>query len=464
MAQSTLSRRNFLRRTAMLGVMAVTAACAPAKPQPTATSQPQPTKAAVTQPTAAPQAQPTAAPTAKPAAAEKATVRLATWTAAANLPVWQKAIDIFQTKYPNIQVAMEHTPGDAYWDKLTVAYAGGTPPDVIYAPPDRAQLVGTQGMLLDVTALAERDKTDLSVINPSSMQPYRWEGKVWAMPIVNDTRYTIYNKTLFREAGLPDLPEVWDDDNFTIEVFLSYCQKLTNPAKQTWGYVFEGNTSAARFTWLFGADYWDNQEKPTRAVMDSPQGIAGFQFVQDLVHRYKVAPSVAENIGGSDPMFQTGKVGMIWAGYKSAAAVHKDIKNFEWGITTFPKGTRRMSNVSPQAFAIISKSKVADASWAFLKYSAYEDGQEILTQSTSMPANLKVDFSKVSPLKPWQNKLLQDALKGGRPEIPHPNVKPQMITVINEEMDQLMAKTKTGEQAAKSMASRINELFAKSKS
>jgi multiple sugar transport system substrate-binding protein len=397
----------------------------------------------------------------QPMKAGKATVRLATWTAAANLPVWQEAVDVFQKKNPSVEMVIEHTPSSAFWDKLTVGYAGGTSPDVIYTPPHHAQRVGLQGMLLDLTPLIEKDGVDMSLINPSSEKPYRWDGKIWAVAIVNDTRYTIYNKTLFRDAGLADLPEVWDDDSFTIDAFLSISKKLTDPSKQTWGYVFEGNTSAARFTWLFGADYWDNQDRPTRAVMDSREGVTGLQFVQDLVYRHKVAPSTTENIGGSDPMFQTGKVGMIWAGYKSAAAVHKDIKDFEWGITTMAKGVQRISIVSPQAFAVVSKSKVPDAAWAFVKYSAFEEGQEILTRSTSMPTNLGIDFDKVSPLKPWQNKLLQDGLKSGRTEIPHPNVKPEMVTIINEEMDQLMAKTKSGEQVARDMASRINEIFAK---
>ncbi len=190
--------------------------------------------------------------------------------------------------------------------------------------------------------------------------------KVWAICAWNDTRYTIYNKTLFQQAGLPDMPQTWDAD-FSIDQFLQYAEKLTNPDTQTWGYVFEGNTSAARWTWLFGADYWDNQDNPTKAVMDSPEGIQGFQFVQDMVYKYKVAPSTSENVGGSDPMFQTGKVGMIWAGFKSAAAVHKNITEFEWDITTFPKGKDRTSVVSPQSFAIISKSKVPDAAWAVVK-------------------------------------------------------------------------------------------------
>ena len=43
--------------------------------------------------------------------------------------------------------------------------------------------------------------------------------------------------------------------------------------------------------------------------------------------------------------------------------------------------------------------------------------------------------------------------------MPHPNIKPQFLTIINEEMDQLMAKSKTGEQVAKDMAKRINAEF-----
>lgn len=158
-------------------------------------------------------------------------------------------------------------------------------------------------------------------------------------------------------------------------------------------------------------------------------------------------------------MFQTGKVGMIWAGYKSAAAVHREITAFEWGITTLPRGAERTSIVSPQSFGVISSSRVSDAAWATVRYCTFEEGNATLIQRTSMPANRNIDFAALSPLEPWQNKLLQDGLKSGRTEIPHPNVKPKMITIINEEMDQLMANLKNGEEVAKAMTSRINEIF-----
>ena len=334
-----------------------------------------------------------------------------TWTTAANLPTWTAALEAFQKKNEKIDVKLEHTPGANYWDKLTVEYAGGTAPDLIYANPSDAQRVATQGMLIDLAQRIRDDKINLDDLSPSAQLPYMWAGKIWGLAAWMDTRYTIYNKTMFKEAGLPELPKTWDAPDFTVAKFLEYCQKLTNSSKQNWGWVFEGNGLAARLTWLFGAYYWDSVEYPTKAVMDSPEGIEGFQWVQDLVHKYKVAPSVAENMGGSDPMFQTGKVGMIWGGFKSAAAVHQVIKNFEWGISTVPMGKKQMSNISPQAFCIVSKTKIPDQSWALLKYVTADEGNVIMCSKVSMPANKNIDFAKISPMEPWQNKLLQDGLK-----------------------------------------------------
>ncbi len=164
-----LTRRDFLRLSAgTAGVMAL-AACAPVA-GPAGGSQ------------SAGQGQ---------GGAEIPTVLLATWTAAANLPVWQQAIDNFQKNNPNVKVTLEHTPSDAYWDKLTVAYAGGTPPDIIYAPPDQAQRTGTQGMLLELTSYIEKDKLNLEDINPPSQRPFMWDGE--GVGHLRLERYTLHD-------------------------------------------------------------------------------------------------------------------------------------------------------------------------------------------------------------------------------------------------------------------------------
>lgn len=469
------SRRSFLRcaltAAGSLGAASLLAACgspstsgssagAPAAPTSAA-----PTTSAAAAPTTAKAAASAPASATAPAAqastgtsAGASTIRFYTWTAAANLPAWKAANAAFQKKYPSISVNLEYTPGSQYWDKLTVEYAGNTAPDVIYASPPDAERVATQGVVLDLSQLIKDNNFNLSDINPASQQPYMWGGKVWGICAWNDTRYTLYNKTLFQRAGLPDLPQKWDAD-FSMDTFLQYAGKLTNPSQQTWGYVFEDNLHAAHFSWLFGSYYWDSLDYPTKAVMDSPEGQQGFQFIQDMVYKYKIAPSVAANMGGSDAMFQTGKVAMVWGGFKSAAVVDKPIKAFEWDISTIPMGKKRVSNLSPNGFQIVSKTRVPDAAWKLVEFDTADEGNSLMTQATSMPANRKIDFNKVSPLQPWQNQLLLDALKGGLPDVPHPNIKPEFWTIVTNEMEALMANTKSGSDAAKAMAQQINAKF-----
>ena len=460
-ASSGVSRRSLLQTLlATAGVTALTpllAACGGATGQGPVTASGAGSTTAAAATAQAGTATSAAAAQAAPAGAAT-TLHFYTWTAAANLPTWNKAVAAFQQDNPNIQVKLDYTPGQAYWDKLTVEYAGGTSPDVIYASPSNAQDVATKGMVLDLTSYINQSKFNIGDINPASQQPYQWGGKIWGLCAFTDTRYTIYNKTLFKAAGLPDLPQTWDGD-FTLDQFLTYAQKLTDPSKQQWGYVFEDQLHAAHFSWLFDSYFWDSATYPTKAVMDDANGQAGFQYIQDLVYKYKVAPTLSANMGGSDAMFATGKVGMVWGGYKSAAVVDKPIKAFEWGISTIPMGKKRVSNLSPNGFQIISKTKAPGDAWKLLQYLTAGQGEATLSSATSMPANSAIDFSKVSPLPTWENTLLQTALKGGLSDDPHPNIKPQFFKIMTSEIDALMANSESGAQAAKNMAAKINAIF-----
>ena len=136
------------------------------------------------------------------------TIHFYTWTAAANLPAWKQAVTAFQQKYPSINVTLDYTPGQQYWDKLTVEYAGGTTPDVIYASPANAQDVATKGMVLDLSSYIAQDKFNIADIDPrASQQPYQWRQSMGPLRFT-DTRYTIYNKTMFKQPACPTCPDL----------------------------------------------------------------------------------------------------------------------------------------------------------------------------------------------------------------------------------------------------------------
>jgi hypothetical protein len=72
----------------------------------------------------------------------------------------------------------------------------------------------------------------------------------------------------------------------------------------------------------------------------------------------------------------------------------------------------------------------------------------------------KVDRYKCSPLPEWQTKMTQDGLKaGGRVDADHPNVKPEMWTIIGAEVNRLMANEQSARDTGKRAAEQVNALF-----
>jgi len=417
-------------------------------------------------------AQPAAQST--PAAAAQVTsgkpsISVWTWTSVENMTSWNAAADGFRTKYPDITLTLQHIPINQYWEKVTVGYAGDAFPDIVYLPAVQGHDLGTRGILTDLSAYVKADNFDLAAIKPATQKPFMWGGKIFAINAMNDTAYLAYNASLLKDAGITDpLPQKWDSD-FSVDQFLDVARKLTDPAKQQWGFAQPGRD--LHFVYLFGGQRWDDDDYPTRCVLNSPEAIEGLQFIQDLIFKYRVHPGAGDSAGIGDPsgigptddVFKTGKIGFVYGRYKHATGIFKSITDFEWSMTTFPKHASfpRRTDMGINAFGIVNKSKNQDAAWQWIKWMTADQGNAQLLGNTSLPANKNVDAYKVSPLAKWQTDLTLDALGNAWLQSPHPNVRPEMIDTLNQELDKLWLNKGTGAEVGKAAAQAVNGVFQK---
>ncbi len=403
------------------------------------------------------------------AASGKPTISVWTWTSVENMPSWEASADGFRQKYPDITLNLQHVPFNQYWEKVTVGYAGDAFPDIVYLPPVQAHDLGTRGLLVDLSDLIKADNFDLSAIKPGTQKPYMWGGKVYGINAMNDTAYIAYNATLLKEAGVKEpLPQKWDAD-FSVDTFLDLSKRMTDPAKQQWGVAVPQRD--LHFVYVFGGKLWDDDEYPTRCVLDSPEAIEGLQFIQDLIYKHKVHPTPGETagmagtsgIGPTDDIFKTGKVGFVLGRYKHGTGIFKPIKDFEWSMTTMPKHPNhpRRTDMGINGFGIINKSRNQDAAWKWIKWMTAEDGNALLLGNTSLPANMNVDAYKVSPLERWQTDLSLDGLTNAWLSSPHPNVRPQLFDAINQELDLLWLNKGSGAEVGKAAAQAANDVFQK---
>lgn len=399
----------------------------------------------------------------------KSSVTVWTWTSVENLPSWNAAADGFRARYPDSSLTIQQIPINQYWEKVTVGYAGDAFPDIVYLPPVRGQDLGTRGMLTDLTGYVNADKFDLGAINPVTQKPYMWGGKIYAINAMNDTAYIAYNSTLLKEAGITEtLPQQWAAD-FSVDQFLDLAKRLTDPAKQQWG--FAQSQRDLHFVYIFGGRMWDDDEYPTKCVLDSPESIEGLKFIQDLIYKHHVHPGPGDGAGIGDPngigptddIFKTGKIGMVYGRYKHATGIFKPIKDFDWSMTTFPKhpGYARRTDMGINAFGIINKSKNPDAAWQWIKWMTADEGNARLLGNTSLPANKNVDAYKVSPLQKWQTDMTLDGLSNAWLQSPHPNVRQQTIDALNDELDLLYLNKKSAAEVGTAAAAAANAVFDK---
>jgi multiple sugar transport system substrate-binding protein len=393
------------------------------------------------------------------------TITLKTWTNVINMPWWEQALKQFNDAHAadKLSINLEHVPTD-YWTKLTAEYAAGNPPDVIYASPPDLQSVALKGMVRDLQPHIKADKFNLNDVNPPAQRPYMWDGKVWALACWNDTRILSINTSAFKAAGIPLPPETWDSPGWTVDDFVNAARKLNDPASNRYAVVHEGVGSAKRLAWQFGAYYWNDDKVPTRSAFNTPEMVTGLQWIRDLQHAHRVmAPrTFANEFGGWEKMFPNGLMPITWCAYKHVAAAWQEIKDFEWSVAPMPRARTRLGHVSPQAFATVSLTKYPDEAWVVVKDYSTGEANAIMASVSSMPSYKKTDVYKVANIPPdkrWMLKMLQDALHAGKPEVPHPNVKQEMLQAMDAAVTDLLDDKISAQEAAKTGADRVNALF-----
>ena len=231
--------------------------------------------------------------------------------------------DAFQAANPHIGLqSVTLTWGDPYYTKLSMAAAGGRPPDIAISHMTRMTVLAEQNLVepFDLDELAKVGITEDKFL-PSLWQKAQYKGKLYAVPLDTHPFVMYYNTDLSKKAGLLDangnLKPIQGPD-----AVISALKSLKQ-ASGSYGVVFEieGVTLWRLFYTLYsqmGSPFFSPDGK--ELLMDDTKAEQVLSFMTDLTVTDKVA---AQNIdyAGAVALFGSGKSGMLWNG--------------EWEVTTF---------------------------------------------------------------------------------------------------------------------------------
>jgi multiple sugar transport system substrate-binding protein len=290
----------------------------------------------------------------------------------------------FNDQHPNITMEYVREPWTEGHPKWFTMIAAGT-------PPDGAFLVGIGGLneagiapdyspWLDHGPLIDRDAIALDDFYPASIQgaTHPFLGFMMGLPQCLHNSFIAYNKTLFAEVGLPDLPHSWDDKSWTYDKLLEYATALTldkngkHPNESgfdpeniaQFGFSGREPDTTAR-SW--GGEM---QEGGRTFTVDDPKYIDAYQWLADLMWKEHVAatgPQETEFFAGMSPLL-SGKVGMRWSNSWDMHS-YRQITDFEWEVAPCPYGpVTNSARMCIDTIAITADSKHPNEAWEFSKF------------------------------------------------------------------------------------------------
>jgi ABC-type glycerol-3-phosphate transport system substrate-binding protein len=306
------------------------------------------------------------------------TISLSVWKAP-HTPDDQAFFDEKLTAYaeanPGIEIEYRVTPWETWQETYTAAFAGSDPPNISYMDNRVFPKFANSGTLVDLGSLGE---ADLSAWEPL-FDPRIWSlgtrgGVVYGLPFLQSGISLVWNKALFREAGLdPEVPPAtWDE-------LIDMAKTLTKEDGSQWGYSIMDNTTGEMLNFVpvpivnYGGPLATEDDTEWLAVGDGYE--QGLQLQIDMIQTDKTAPPLGTYVGHDvDTAFLDGKIAMQLSYASFLQPLLPDYPDFEIGVGMPPAGPENDLSLGGVGYWMMAEqSEHKPEAWALMEYLTSEE-------------------------------------------------------------------------------------------
>ncbi|MHB8579265.1 MAG: ABC transporter substrate-binding protein [Ignavibacteriaceae bacterium] len=322
------------------------------------------------------------------------------------IPSLNELINKFEKEHPNIKINAQYVPsGDPLVEKLVTAIQSGTAPDISWIHSDFLdKLVEANAVYKMEHFIKGSNGLSDSVMKdifPALLQSASWRDTLYAMPMEATTLAFLYNKNLFKNAGIdPNRPpKNWDE-------LEDYAKRLTIDKNHDgkidqYGFyvpVFPASGPLSiwmvlqwtPFLWQAGGQEINAQQN--QILFNSNAGIEALTLWKNIYNSEHFSDfTLTHDIG-----FVSGTIAMIMDGPWDLPEFRK-INNFDWGVTDLPAGPETTATyIDGEHLAIFKQSKHPQAAWTFVKWILKPEIQAMFSeQSGYLPVRKSVLQLKV---------------------------------------------------------------------
>ncbi len=318
----------------------------------------------------------------------------------------KEVIRRYEKSHPNVTIK-ESVVADT--TKIIAAMSGGKPPDIVdFGLGQFVPELAAKGALTDLGPYIKAAHLDMGVFVPASVQVVTYNGHVYGLPFMDFNHGLLYNKVLFRRAGISHPPT-------TTEELEADAYKLTKIDKSgkivQMGFIPDwpggANGQAVNlvdYAWLFGGGWYD--PKTQQITADNPANIKALTWETHFYKKYgaRNIDAFVKSAGAylSNDIFASGKLAMCFDGeWWLDFAPPKFIPDIGAAPFPAPAGLSKYTGTSfidtnPQVIPSGSPNK--QAAFDFIKFEATDRGvtQYFAKNAFNLPQLKSVPASSIS--------------------------------------------------------------------
>lgn len=297
-----------------------------------------------------------------------------------------------------VEVQMEISPWDVFFQKLLPSIAAGKGPDLMAMDSVQLPQYASRGVLEPLDGYYEEDENEAEALVSSAVDATEWDGTRYGVPMNFTTLLLYWNKDMFREAGLdPESPPAdWEE-------FEEAAKKTTiddngDGRPEQYGLAIADHATIAMWPILF----WGNgggvvSEDGSESILSEPETIEAMDRWGSLVREDKIAP-IGLAGADADKLFQSKKAAMeivgpwMTTGFEDAG--------IDFGLAPPPEGPAGPVTLGTSvSFAVNSKTsdEQKEAAQDFVKFWNSQESQVYWSVNSGFPPNrTDIDESELS--------------------------------------------------------------------
>ena len=325
---------------------------------------------------------------------------LTMWTRAATQARAESVVEAYNATHQN-QIELRVVPTDEYVAVVGNAATANQLPDILSADVVFMPNWTSAGLFTDLT-----DRIDalpfIDDIGPAHIDASTWEGRKYGLPFVIDLSVWMYNKALFRDAGLdPEAPPT------TLEEFAEAARAIQALDREgVYGTFFGGNCGGCNvftwwpITWAEG-DPVMNPEG-TEALLDSDTMKTIYRTFGELWDEGVIHPDSQQETGPTwTGYFPTGSIG-IMPMPASLQLSNQVIADEDIGVTPIAGITGGESTfVGGDSIGISKDSQKVDQAWNFISWLLGDYAQvEVIAKGGNVVARSDLADNQYSAVDP----------------------------------------------------------------